>query len=73
MAKPSDSADSMPADEPRANWHWLSERLDSASTTVLGDWLDYQLGELESRFSHYVTPKSLARSNRQFHEGRDRS
>ena len=72
MVKPSDSANSMPADEPRANWQWLSERLDRSSTSVLGDWLDYQLEELESRFSHYVTPKSLARSQRAFREDRDR-
>ena len=59
------SPNQMPADEARANWEWLQDRVQLLrGRDSLGNWLGDRLAELEVVFADCVTAKSLTADTR---------
>ena len=60
-----------PVADPKANWGWLQERVSDSQVSVLHDWIEEQLSELEEAYAGLITSQSLKLSLRsELREGR---
>ncbi len=64
MANYSESASPTPAEEPRANWHWLQQRLRPLAMQEFECWLSAELALIEDKYAALITVDSRNRALR---------